>query len=40
MKEMEQQRLLELEQRAIQADLEIARRENLEAEERNAELEA
>ena len=40
MKEIEQQRLLELEQRAIQADLEKARREKLEAEQRKAELEA
>ena len=40
MKEIEQQRLLELEQRAIQADLERARREKLEAEQRKAELEA
>ena len=40
MKEIEQQHLLELEQRAIQADLEKARREKLEAEQRKAELEA
>ena len=40
MKEIEQQCLLELEQRAIQADLEKARREKLEAEQRKAELEA
>ena len=40
MKEIEQQRLLELEQRAIQADLEKARREKLEAEQRKVELEA
>ena len=37
MKEIEQQRLLELEQRAIQADLEKARREKSEAEQRKAE---
>ena len=40
MKEIEQQCLLELEQRTIQADLEKARREKLEAEQRKAELEA
>ena len=40
MKEIEQQRLLELEQRGIRADLEKARREKLEAEQRKAELEA
>ena len=40
MKEIAQQRLLELEQRTIQADLEKARREKLEAEQRKAELEA
>ena len=40
MKEIEQQCLLELEQRGIQADLEKARREKLEAEQRKAELEA
>ena len=40
MKEIEQQCLLELEQRAIQTDLEKARREKLEAEQRKAELEA
>ena len=37
MKEIEQQHLLQLEQRAFQADLEKARRENLEAEQRKAE---
>ena len=40
MKEIEQQHLLELEQGAIQADMEKARREKLEAEQRKAELEA
>ena len=40
MKEIEQQCLLELEQRAIQADWEKVRREKLEAEQRKAELEA
>ena len=40
MKEIEQQCLLKLEQRAIQADLVKARREKLEAEQRKAELEA
>ena len=40
MKEIEQQCLPELEERGIQADLEKARREKLEAEQRKAELEA
>ena len=40
MKEIEQKHLLELEQRTIQADLEKASREKLEAGQRKAELEA